>query len=225
MTKPKFYVHIIESPSPADLLEGRTEGDTLRSFLQLTDIPCQYHVAVDEVYFNTALTACVLEAVKRFNLPPILHISAHGNEDGIQLTVQRSSGEIVPWDRFGKHLEPLGLFLIDPIGLCMSSCGGALARRMTAPTQAVHVPVRWIVGTGTKVNYADAALAFAAFYRGLQRGESQSDLISAMRHASGVRDFNIYDGHPEQRRYSTEEILQLLARARAFSGQRSQVQQ
>jgi len=226
MKKPAFYVHIVESPSPDDLLDGRTEGNTLCSFLELAEIPCQYNLVVDEDYLQVALSMRVLNAVKRFDLPPIIHIAAHGNENGIQLTNQCASKTILPWDRLRGHLTLLGQLLNPKIGLCMSSCGGAHGKKMAAVMRPEEIPMAWIVGTSMKVNYADAALAFAVFYRGLRRGDSESELIKAMRAASGVGDFNIDYGHVVQQQYSKEQmeglqraLAQLVARKTQSPGQ------
>jgi hypothetical protein len=93
---------------------------------------------------------------------------------------------------------------------------------MAAVVKPEDIPMAWIVGTSTKIDYADAALAFAVLYRGLQRGDSESDLIAAMRAASGVNDFNIEYGHVVQQRYSKEEIDRLLQALARLSAQRTQ---
>jgi len=67
------------------------------------------------------------------------------------------------------------------------------------------VPIGWIVGTSTPIDLPDAALAFAVFYRRLQKGDTP-DLIAAMRAASAVNDFSIEYGELTQQRY-TGEIL------------------
>ena len=83
-----FYVHIVESPSPAELRDLRTEGQALCSVLAVAGIPYSYSLVVDLDQFHIAMTNEVDEAIDEFRKPPILHLSAHGSERGIQLTNQ-----------------------------------------------------------------------------------------------------------------------------------------
>ena len=207
-----FFVHIIESPSPADLLNGLTEGRMLCNFLEIARIPCLYNLAVDLTQFNEAMTNQVRLGVEWFQVPPILHISAHGDENGIQLTHQYEAGELLAWAELAKLIKPISQDLSFRVGVCMSTCGGAHGRKMAQVLRTEDIPMAWIVGTATSVSISDAALAFAVFYRGLQRGSSLNDLVVAMRVASGVSDFNVDFGHLVQQQYAQviHDLLQSL---------------
>lgn len=203
-----FYVHIIESPSPEDLLGGRTEGNTLCSFLTLAGIPHQYNLVVDREQLNSALTTRIRDAYGQLKVKPIIHISAHGGLNGIQLTDHRNTHGLLTWPELSNYLAPINK-AFEGVGVCLSSCGGTHGKRMAEVILADQVPMGWLVGTAQSLNYCDAALAFVVFYRQFQRGVPEDELIAAMRAASGIADFNLDYGHVVQKAYSAALIKSL----------------
>jgi hypothetical protein len=200
-----FYVHIVESPSPEELLNGITEGRALCSFLDIAGIPYLYNLAVNPTQFRIAMTDRVKLGVNEFELKPILHLSTHGGEEGIQLTTQRECGQVVEWGILAPHIRRISQKFGD-IGVCMSCCEGANAIKMAQVIRRQDVPFAWLVGTSTKIEVCDAALAFAVFYRRFHCNNSidPDDLLKAMRAASGVLDFNVWSGQLTQKQYSQE---------------------
>jgi hypothetical protein len=196
-----FYVHIVESPSPANLLDGCTEGRMLCSFLELAHIPCVYNLAVDRTQFQESMTTRLAQGAQFFNLPPILHFSTHGNEDGIQLTHQREAKEVIPWAELANSIKPINQAIGGGLGICMSTCGGSHGRQMAQVVRKEDIPMGWIVGSTASVSFCDAALAFCTFYRGLQRGADFGTLIPAVRAASGISDFAVDFGHLIHQQY------------------------
>ena len=178
----------------------------LCSFLRLADIPCQYNLVVTETLFERAMRERVDEGVRGFSLAPIFHFSAHGNEHGIQLTSQYDDCSIMPWSRLKAllhHWHSLDLSLGGTgLGVCMSSCEGLHARRMAQVDSAGEIPMGWMLGSASKPHYADAALAFAVFYRRYWEGADEAALIAAIRSASGIPDFSFVAGHVEQRNHA-----------------------
>lgn len=207
-----FYVHIIESPSPENLLDGYTEGRMLCSFLELAQIPCVYNLAVDCTQFNEAMTTRLVQGVEFYNLQPILHFSTHGNQNGIQLTHQREAGEVLAWNDLANSIKPINQAMGGGLGVCMSTCGGSHGRKMAEVVRKDDVPMGWIVGSSASVSFCDAALAFCTFYRGLQRGAGFDVLIPAVRVASGISDFAVDFGHLIQEQYA-QKMREALARA------------
>ena len=61
------FVHVIESPSPADLLDGRTEGRVLWEALRLADIAQTYSLATNRETLELALTTRLTAAWKQHN--------------------------------------------------------------------------------------------------------------------------------------------------------------
>lgn len=217
-----FYVHIVESPSPENLLDGCTEGRMLCSFLELAQIPCVYNLAVDRTQFHESLSTRLVQGAQAFNLPPILHFSTHGNHEGIQLTSQREGGEVLEWKTLAELIRPINQAIGGGLGVCMSTCGGAHGRRMAEVIRREDVPMGWIVGSTASVSFCDAALAFCVFYRGLHRGAEFASLIPAARAASGIDDFNVDFGHLVHEQYAQrlrEAMAALLQNLRQSQGQ------
>lgn len=216
MTAPWFYVHIIESPSPEDLLDGLSEGATLCNFLQIAGVPYLYNLVVDRQRLDEALTVRVMQGLQR-NLVPVIHIAAHGGEEGIQLTDQRKNGELVTWKELAALLAPINTASGGKLGIGLSCCRGKHGKSMAHVVKQEHLPVSWIVGTEQDANYCDLALAFVSFYRALQRGTADAKVVfDAIRVLTGVTDFDIEFGDIVQQQYSADlarrmvELLQKL---------------
>lgn len=87
-----FLVYIVESPSSIDIYNKRSEGEILSKALSLSDISSIHRLAVNFEAFQASLTIGIEKCLEESNIiMPIIHISAHGNQNGITLT----SGEIV----------------------------------------------------------------------------------------------------------------------------------
>ena len=198
----KFYVHIVESPSPDELLDGITEGKALCSFLDIAKIPYSYNLAVDLNHFKIAMGDRIWESITKYQVWPILHLSAHGGQDGIQLTNQRDTGQFLSWSELATYLRPIHDKLKGGIGVCMSCCGGAYGTQMAKVIFRNLIPFNWIVGTSTVVAVPDIALAYSIFYRRFHSGVSGQPLIDAVRVGSGITDFSIWKGEFIQTEYS-----------------------
>ena len=209
----KFYVHIVESPSPAELLDGITEGNALCSFLDIAEIPYSYNLAVDLNHFKIAIGDRIWESITKYQVWPILHLSTHGSPKGIQLTNQRDTGEFLSWSELATYLRPIHDRLKGGIGVCMSCCGGAHGTQMAQVILHNLIPFSWIVGTSTVVSVPDVALAYSIFYRRYYGGASGQPLIDAVRAGSGITDFGIWDGKLIQAEYS-QNIHKILEQIR-----------
>jgi len=208
-----FYVHIVESPSPEDLLDGRTEGRILCSFLDVAGIPYLYNLAVDANQFQIAITDRIVQGGQIFKLPPILHISCHGDQQGIQLTNQRQDGKSIPWTDLAAHLRPIYQFTDGEFGVCMSSCHGSAGKQMAKVIKPQDIPFSWIVGAKTEIDLRDVALAYAVFYRRFQRGQPEG-VIEAMNALVGGDEFEISFGkltHQEYRETFLKQFNEWLA--------------
>lgn len=203
----KFFVHIIESPAPEDLLEGRTEGKMLGSFLELTDIPFLYNLVVDEIRLKEALTTRISNGVEQFHgVKPIIHISSHGVEGGIQLTDQREKGEFIPWSELGEMLMPINGQFDGGIGICMSCCGGADAKSMAEVMSAKKIPMVWVIGPTKNLSWSEGALAFAVFYHRFQQGSGTDELIKAMNSTTGNGSFIFHHARKIQQTYALRNL-------------------
>jgi hypothetical protein len=194
-------VYVVESPAPQDLLMENQEGNALHAALRQARIPCRYYLATNKEMFVQALKFIAgqrLHAVKN-NYPPqqiALHISAHGNEDGIVLTDQ----EFIRWDELHASLldfarQALAYFeeaKVSSIILCMSSCVGLAAAKMGEKEER---PFMTLVAPCRNVLWSDCLVSFLTFYNlFLLKNLPCIEAIRGMNSAAGIGDlFHVVD--------------------------------
>ena len=82
-----FFVFVIESPSAVDRYHRRTEGEVIRQAVNLNQISCTSKLAINVESFVAAIRVGLHEEMEANpGLIPVLHISAHGSGEGIQLS-------------------------------------------------------------------------------------------------------------------------------------------
>lgn len=179
--KSRFFVYVIESPSAPDFYHGRSEGELLTQVLRLNMIPCDKRTAISKESLRACLILGLADAMKVHptNLP-ILHLSMHGNEKGIQL----SNGEVLTWDELRALLVPVNQSLENKLLLSMSACNGFSACEMTMDPD-VSLPYSALVANTETPTWADTAVAYSAFYHRLANGSTLDDALAAMKAASG----------------------------------------
>lgn len=188
------FVHIVESPSAQDLLDGRTEGRSLSEALQLARIPFSYSQAVNIRTFEESIGQRLRASIESHRLPPILHFSAHGNSDGIGLT----SGEFLPWLDLQKLLEPMHKAFGTGLLICLSACEGAQGIQM-AMTNGSERPFWALVSHRGAVSWSDCAVGYIAFYNLFFKGRSVSEAVTAMNAATGDTNFIVWSGEQIKR--------------------------
>lgn len=178
----KFFVYIIESPSEVDLYHDRSEGALIKRVLSLRGIPCVTRVAISSTAFDAALRIGLVEEMQAMpRLLPIIHLSAHGSQEGIQL----SNGEIITWTNLRNLLLPINRALHNWLLLCMSSCKGFAACKMAMLVSASEHPFCSMVGNLGTPEWADTAVAYTAFYHLFAKDYRIDEAVLAMRGASG----------------------------------------
>jgi hypothetical protein len=178
----KFFVYIVESPSAADIYHGRSEGYLVSNAVRLDGIPSVTRTAINAEAFGASLRFGLPEAMKLHpDLTPILHLSAHGSTEGIQL----SSGETLTWEDLKMLLIPINTSLGNMLVLCMSACDGYSACRMAKQEADGPHPYFAMVGSYAKPTWADTAVAYSAFYHRVSKGHTLSDALQGMKAASG----------------------------------------
>lgn len=178
----KFFVFVVESPSPVDMYHRRSEGTIIQQAVNLNQIPCIVRTAVNYEAFEASLKIGLKEAMDAFpGLIPILHISAHGSTDGIQL----SSGQVLEWHALKLLLQPVNIALSNSLLVCLSCCEGYAGIRMAMTKDNVDHPFYAIVANSSKPLWADTAVAYSSFYHLLAKGEYIKDAVNAMQVASG----------------------------------------
>lgn len=202
-------VFVIESPSPDDVRDGRSEGEALSAALRLAEITSHFYrvhdlTSLGDCFTNIAeltISQKQQDHLKVITIPH-LHFSAHGNEQGLGLT----GGEFVPWDGLRILLLSLGKATgyIGPSGFCLflitlSTCKGAFANRMfgdlphefasDAFAGQVPKPCIGIVGPAEKVSWSDSLTAFITFYHlNLTKHIPAQQAVKVMNQAAGLTD-------------------------------------
>lgn len=145
-------------------------------------IPCVARTAINPVAFIAALRIGLPEAMKQFpDRLPILHLSAHGDRGGIQL----SSGTGINWFQLRELIEPINASLSGTLLLCMSACEGYHACQMAMREGDDPHPYLAMIGNYGKPTWSDTAVAYSAFYHRLAKGHYIFDAVEAMKAASG----------------------------------------
>lgn len=211
--RPRFFVYIIESPSPDDFLKERCEGRLLTEALRLAEIETVFRTAVDRDCFIDCLYQHLAPAVTRAQAYPMVHISAHGNEDGIVLT----DGSSVEWRQLRELLLPINTFLQGGLVICLSSCSGFAACRMAM--ESGDVPFLALVAPRGTPSWGDTAVAYTAFYHRFYNGATPTEAVAAMKSASGNDSFATITGKDVQNiwmRVLREETAETTRLTRSF---------
>lgn len=187
MASHKPFVYIIESPKPEDLLDGRFEGKVLGEALCLAEIPYSYSLSISKGMFVYCMGRWLFDEILRLRSLPILHLSMHGDQNGIALT----DGDYIEWSELAELIGPLAKILEGKLIISLSACYSAAGCRM-AMTNSSDLPFGLLVGSLSQVAWADAAVAYVAFYHRLFKGASAYEAVEAMKSASGESDFAMF---------------------------------
>jgi hypothetical protein len=185
-----FFVYIIESPSAPDMYHRRFEGDMLQKALALDVILSAHRIAVSKEAFYAAVQVGLGQEMMQWykDQVPIIHISAHGSQQGLQLT----DTTIIPWVELKQLLLPLNEALKGNLILCMSSCEGAAACQMAMTQEEKEAyPFFGVVGHSKTPTWSDTAVGYAAFYHLIKKGYYLIDAVKGMCEASGDDGFSL----------------------------------
>lgn len=194
----RFFVYIVESPSAIDLYHNRVESGVIQQAVRLNRLKCISRLAVNLQAFEASLKIGLTEAMEATqDSVPLVHISAHGFSDGIQLT----SGEIVDWSSLKELLTPINRALRGNLIVCMSTCEGYSGSRMAMISEPSDFPFFALVGNGSKPTWSETAVGFSTFYHLLANNRFVEDAVDAMRIASGNANFYITTAEESRQSY------------------------
>lgn len=185
-----FFVYIVESPSAPDMYHRRFEGDILQKALALDEILSAHRIAVSRDAFNAAVQMGLGQEMMQWckDQVPIIHISAHGSQEGLQLTDKT----VMPWSDLKQLLLPVNEALKGNLIICMSSCEGAAACRMAMTQDEKEAyPFFGVVGHSKTPTWSDTAVGFASFYHLIKKGYYLTDAVKGMCEASGDDGFSL----------------------------------
>jgi hypothetical protein len=197
-TRPQLFVYVVESPSAPDLYHGRSEGELVARAVRLDSIPSVTRTVINPVAFEAALRLGLVEAMKEMpGRIPVLHVSAHGSQEGIQL----SSGDDLSWAAFEALLTPINESLGGSLVLCMSACNGYSACRMAMQKPDGPHPYLAMVGNFRTPTWSDTAVAYSAFYHLLSKGHGIRQAVESMKAASGNDQWIVETAEDSRRGY------------------------
>ncbi len=193
-----IFVYIIESPSPKDFFEDVHEGEIISKTLTLAGVKNECRRVVNRNFFKMALLDFFSKSVGAI---PILHISAHGDKNGFQLTNEADQGQILEWSFLTDFFQAINDVQSGQLLLCMSSCEGFSACKMAMKKESVTHPFFGVIGNRRKPTYSDTLIGFSTFYHLFKKGASVVDAVNAMKYASGNFDFDCITAAEAQNRY------------------------
>ena len=185
------FVYIIESPSKYNLLEGTMEGKALLESLCLAKIPTSYNLVIDREMLKISLTSKLIkECQNSGDKLPLLHLSMHGNEEGIEL----SNKDFVSWQELWELIAPLSNYMKGGLIICMSTCHGSYGSYM-ANFENHNLTYASLIGNISTTNWADAAVAYITFYHLYFKELSIDKCVETMKAASGDDGFRLHWGN------------------------------
>ncbi|WDZ78256.1 hypothetical protein PWG15_07130 [Ensifer adhaerens] len=128
---------------------------------------------------------------------PIVHLSMHGNDQGICLT----DGTMIDWEYLLGILTPLNNGLEWGVFVTLSTCGGAAAARMSMYTEEHRKPLYATLGSTENIPWDDALVAYTVFYHNLFKLKLPATCVELMRAASGHNSFQFYGGAEQKRAF------------------------
>ena len=181
-------VYIIESPSDENLLEQKTEGKSLSSIFELSEIPYDYYLVTTEKTLKQAFESIkedVLDLQDDYLFVwPIIHISCHGNEEEIGLT----DNSRIQWSVLNDLLSTINVCFevesVSPILLSMSSCYGLHAIKADWEKQGDRSPFAFVLGHEDTILWDDALIAFSVFFHHFVNKKCTADISLECMNAS-----------------------------------------
>lgn len=201
---PAISVYIVESPGDLDLLDDRHEGRILCQALSHSQVPAKLYTAVNSKAFFEAIKR-ILNSVEedvvasRF---PILHLSMHGDEQGVTLT----DGHPLEWELLGDVIDLMNDSSSAALLVCMSTCNGFSGVQMA---QREKSPFLGLVGPTQDIKWTDTVGAFVAFYHHLQgKNGSVTSGVKAMNAVLAEELFKAAQGMAIQQQFVIQKALE-----------------
>jgi hypothetical protein len=190
-------IYIIESPSESDIKNGVQEGADLSAALRSVSINHTYIEASTIEKFTDAIKtiASNVEEIKKELGAITIHLSMHGNKNGIGLT----SREFISWKDFAQILDIIfkvafvpkefkGIKLC-PLTLCFSTCEGLNSVHINDYCSDDESLFHMIVGPKEKISWKQAKEAFISFHKDTLDGMGDAPkAIAEMNKVAGLDD-------------------------------------
>ncbi len=170
-------VFILESPSPLDLLENRGERLALEQVCKLVGYDAVTFLLRDGREFRqTCRYVSGIQGNKNDKTPLFLHISLHGNEDGIAV-----GEDLITWPDLAMEVQKMYdnlRYYHGPVILILSACGAnrqeltdELTKRLKGATEPYVPPEFIFVFAEDTVDWRDAVVTWTIFYRQIAKAD------------------------------------------------------
>jgi hypothetical protein len=166
-------VFIIESSYPKDFYRQKLDGIAAQGILNILSISNQLRFALDREHFEKAIAdAKALDST-------VIHLSCHGDQDGIAL----ANNYQPTWDKFADLFQDNGWC---PKALVMSSCCGATSGIRNAFKNKPKRP-GIIFGSSDGRSYGEYTVAWAILYHRFKKdGIDKHSARQAVKEISAV---------------------------------------
>lgn len=155
-------VFIIESSYPKDFYRQKLDGVAAQSILNILGVENELRFVLDHEHFGHAIADA-----KRWNCN-LLHLSCHGDEDGIALADNHQPS----WDDFADFFQQ---HKWCPTALVMSSCCGLTSGIRKAFQKTTKRP-GIIFGSSDERSYGEYTVAWAILYHRFKRDGVNKDV-------------------------------------------------
>ena len=173
-------LYAIESVSPSDRMDGRSESNRLKEYITsvinargTTHFQHDFADVLDKTQFNERMAKIELDIsgeMENNDVLPFLHISCHGTTDHLKLT----NGEIF-WDDLTKLIRPLTVRCTGNLVLCISACSGISASSVGGNPE---FPLKClIIGPKGRPTWDQCYDGFSLLYESIISSESVPDRI------------------------------------------------
>ena len=172
MTAPKGRIVILESPDPMDLLQGRSESQTLAAACRLigyetASFPIRSERELRETCEYVSTITQEHDQTETSGIPLVLHISCHGNSEGLSFGPHHLS-----WDDFVECIIPICNMENYDAGfvLSISACGTenqtiTNSLRNAFRKEFAATPPRYLfVAAEDEVSWDDITISWVALY-------------------------------------------------------------
>jgi hypothetical protein len=170
----KIKIAVVESPNPIDLFDGRSESEGLVSACKLIGHQSISFFAKSRREFKEICqylaSADTKHASRNPSAPLFLHLSCHGNNEGIAF----GSSDLT-WKALVQEVEPIlnNSYYKGNFALSISSCGSGehdidehILNRIEED-DSIKIPQYIFSIPGCSVNWDDALIGWVLFYHKL----------------------------------------------------------
>tara|TARA_R110002073_G_scaffold299268_1_gene466192 strand:+ start:10052 stop:10714 length:663 start_codon:yes stop_codon:yes gene_type:complete len=175
MAEPRGRIVVIESPNPLDVLQGRSEAQTLAAACKLIGYETATYMVrslreLRETIQYVATIAQDHDDSSATTIPLVVHVSCHGDDDGLQFGQNELS-----WKQLAGVVKPLcTMGFYDPgFVLSISACGAGKQKLTSTLTEDIKLddgirPPRYVFVTADdEVSWDDATVSWVSLYHQL----------------------------------------------------------